>query len=226
MGQHDKIINNVSKRILAPEGLFRKGQSRIWLDDNGFFMVMVEYQPSSWSKGTYLNVGVSFLWDLFDEIEDVSRFNYGYRVLNHTQYRGNDLKFEQAVEKYAFTALEKVKEYRKFQDYSYSKICLEEQAKERDRTYLDLAMLEYFYANAEAGNKYFLTYMEKRKQFLVENNLWKDNSLKLFSEYQRIIEHCSSDEKAQTMMIENIKKNRERISARASYKKMNKDWTW
>lgn len=33
-GQHNKIINAAAKRILAPEGLFRVGSSRTWIDDN------------------------------------------------------------------------------------------------------------------------------------------------------------------------------------------------
>jgi hypothetical protein len=48
---------------LAPFGLKRKGQSRFWHDDYGWRAFFVEFQPSSWSKGTYCNVGVSWLWD-------------------------------------------------------------------------------------------------------------------------------------------------------------------
>ena len=34
-GQHNKIINVAARKILAPEGLFRVGSSRRWIDDNG-----------------------------------------------------------------------------------------------------------------------------------------------------------------------------------------------
>ena len=34
-GQHNKIINAAARKILAPEGLFRVGSSRTWIDDNG-----------------------------------------------------------------------------------------------------------------------------------------------------------------------------------------------
>jgi hypothetical protein len=40
----------------------RKGRSRVWFDDQGWWIGVVEFQPSSWSRGTYLNVGVSWLW--------------------------------------------------------------------------------------------------------------------------------------------------------------------
>ena len=63
MRQHDKIINIAAKKVLAPKGLFRKGASRIWMDDNGYFIIQVEFQPSGRSQGSYLNVGISFLWE-------------------------------------------------------------------------------------------------------------------------------------------------------------------
>jgi hypothetical protein len=60
---HGTIINRVALGALAPLGLRRKGQSRFWHDDYGWRAFFVEFQPSSWSKGTYCNVGASWLWD-------------------------------------------------------------------------------------------------------------------------------------------------------------------
>ena len=40
-GQHNKIINVAARKILAPEGLFRVGSSRRWIDDNGYFVIQV-----------------------------------------------------------------------------------------------------------------------------------------------------------------------------------------
>ncbi len=61
---HGTIINRVARDALVPLGLRRKGQSRFWHDDYRWRAFFVEFQPSSWSKGTYCNVGVSWLWDL------------------------------------------------------------------------------------------------------------------------------------------------------------------
>lgn len=52
MQQHDKIINMATKKVLAPQGLFRQGTSRTWLDDNGYFMIFVVFDSSNWSKGS------------------------------------------------------------------------------------------------------------------------------------------------------------------------------
>lgn len=43
-------------------GCVQKGRSRTWLDDRGWWIGIVEFQPSGWSKGSYLNVAACFLW--------------------------------------------------------------------------------------------------------------------------------------------------------------------
>jgi hypothetical protein len=40
----------------------QKGRSRFWYDDQEWRAFFVEFQPSGWSKGTYCNVGVMWLW--------------------------------------------------------------------------------------------------------------------------------------------------------------------
>ena len=45
-GQHNKIVNVTAKKMLAPEGLFRVRVSRNWIDDNGYFVIQIEFQPS------------------------------------------------------------------------------------------------------------------------------------------------------------------------------------
>ena len=37
-------------------GFWRKGRSRMWLADRDFWLGVVEFQPSGFRKGTYLNV--------------------------------------------------------------------------------------------------------------------------------------------------------------------------
>lgn len=113
---HSKIINDITKGILKPMGLIRKGQSRIWLDDNIWFTTVVEYQPSGWSKGTYLNIGINFNWHLSDSFS----FDYGHRESGFIDYR-NDGQFQRGVENLTNKGLAKVHEYRKFTDLEYAK---------------------------------------------------------------------------------------------------------
>jgi hypothetical protein len=59
---HNKEIAAAAKAVLAPLGCIRKGRSRTWLDDHGWWAGLVEFQPSGWSRGSYLNVAVCYLW--------------------------------------------------------------------------------------------------------------------------------------------------------------------
>lgn len=58
---HNKQIRQIAGAVLKPQGLFQKGNSRIWIDDNGWFLILVEFQPGSWAGGSYLNVGIHYL---------------------------------------------------------------------------------------------------------------------------------------------------------------------
>ena len=58
---HNKLIAQVAKQTLLPAGLKRKGKSRLYYDDNGWWCTIIEFQPSGFSKGSYLNVGVCWL---------------------------------------------------------------------------------------------------------------------------------------------------------------------
>lgn len=62
MTDHNRIIAAAAKEALRPLGLRRKGRSRAWFADEGFWLNVVEFQPSSWSRGSYLNVAVHWLW--------------------------------------------------------------------------------------------------------------------------------------------------------------------
>lgn len=63
-GQHDhtKILTEEARRTLKPLGLRQKGRSRIWLYDGGWWIGVVDFQWSAWSRGSYLNVGVVWPW--------------------------------------------------------------------------------------------------------------------------------------------------------------------
>ena len=73
---HNAVIGAQARLVLKPLGLTRKGTSRVWIDDHGWWAIQVEFQPSAWSKGSYLNVGVN--WLLYEG--SVGAFNVGSRV--------------------------------------------------------------------------------------------------------------------------------------------------
>jgi hypothetical protein len=92
-GTHDRIIANAAKEALGPLGFKRKGRSRTWFADSGWWLVVVEFQPSSWSKGSYLNVAAHWLWS---ETGSLS-FDFGGRIAEHVEYVTED-QFTLAIE--------------------------------------------------------------------------------------------------------------------------------
>ena len=60
--EHGRLIAAAAKAALAPLGCRRIGQSRCWISDERYWTIWVEFQPSAWSKGSYLNVRPNWLW--------------------------------------------------------------------------------------------------------------------------------------------------------------------
>jgi hypothetical protein len=64
--QHNRDIAEAASAALGPLCLVRKGRSRIWLDDQSWWIGIAEFWPSNRKPGTYLNVGLMFLWHPVD----------------------------------------------------------------------------------------------------------------------------------------------------------------
>ena len=104
---HNTLIARAARAALRPIGCIQKGRSRIWLDDHHWWVTVVEFQPSSWSKGTYLNVGACWLW----HIKDYLSFDEGYRVDSFTSAENLE-RFESAVDGVAARAKQEVLYFR------------------------------------------------------------------------------------------------------------------
>jgi hypothetical protein len=70
-----KVIQAAARSVLRPLGLVQQGRSRAWLDDQRWYLIIVEFQPGR-SQGSYLNVGCCWLW----EPKDYVSFDVGHRV--------------------------------------------------------------------------------------------------------------------------------------------------
>ena len=117
---YNKIIKKGANGVFKPHGLFQKGSSRVWIDDNGWYLTVVEFQPSAWDKGTYLNVSVHFLWDEKDYL------SYDYytgrvpRMEAFVRFDGDEARFLSDVQHLAEAALERVMQYRQLRDLHYA----------------------------------------------------------------------------------------------------------
>jgi len=72
-----RALRDAGRRVLGELGMcHRRSSPRLWWLDRGWWLVNVEFQPSSWQVGSYLNVGLQHLWD----VRDHHVFEYGDRV--------------------------------------------------------------------------------------------------------------------------------------------------
>ena len=115
---HNQTIKKLCKDILLPLGVFQKGTSRIYIDDNGYFFTVIEFQPSEFAKGIYLNIALHFLWNEREYI--AFDFPFDSRVKNFVEYQ-NDGQFTREVTKYVQEAAKQVLFYRKLQDIATAK---------------------------------------------------------------------------------------------------------
>jgi hypothetical protein len=112
---HTKLLNAAAREVLRPLGIKQMGRSRTWLDDRGWWVGVVDFQPSSWSRGSYLNVGVNWLWQAGEDAADLA-LHFGGRV--DAPHGGgfigyeSDQQFGPLARKLAMAAAERAQHYR------------------------------------------------------------------------------------------------------------------
>ncbi|MDO5106531.1 hypothetical protein [Capnocytophaga sp.] len=100
---HNKIIKQIAKPIFKPHNIKQKGQSRIWIFDGGWYLILIEFQPFSGRQGTTLNVGVHFNW----YEQDYFSFDIGsHQDVDFVEFN-NVAQFSVEVEKLCQLALQK-----------------------------------------------------------------------------------------------------------------------
>ena len=231
--QHNKIINAAAKKILAPEGLFRVGSSRRWIDDNGYFVIQVEFQPSAYDRGSYLNVGIGFLWEASKGLNETLAFNIGYRVdkAGYASYRGNDAAYEKKMEDFAEAAMEKVREYRLFRNMDYAKEQMKSQLNSipENRVFwevYELAMLCFLKRDFEEGKEYFNRFLKILKDSFYVGDLYIEWHEELYNHcIERLCPELESEETAYKMVCNMIERRRNFFSSKPSYKKLKKEIT-
>jgi len=105
--EHSKIISRVAKETLAPLGLFQKGSSRTWIDDRGWWIVVIEFQPSGFGKGSHLNVGAMWLWHEQDHFTFDFGNDVGCRIASFVGYV-DEKQFTREANRLAYLAKDEV----------------------------------------------------------------------------------------------------------------------
>lgn len=224
MQPHEKIIADTGRKILVPEGLFRKGSSRIWLEDHGFYLIQVEFQPSAYAKGAYLNVGVSFLFQYTDGLNETLPYHIGGRIAEFIEYR-DDESFCKEMEQYAEKAMEKVRQCRELESFEAAGEVLQKQIQNKGTDLFcwemyELAMLDFLSGDWEEGNRMLAVTMDA----LDRNYVWGRHTTPWLAEVDDICKNCLTQcetrESAQKMVEDMINKRRAYFMSKASFKKM------
>ncbi len=157
-GPHDRIIKTLCREILLPIGVFQKGASRVYLDDNGWYFTMIEFQPSGFSQGTYLNIGLDFLF----RREDYFAFCYADgtgRIGNFVPYE-NDDQFEREVRPYVERAREHALKYRAFRNLETAKQAILRLPNDGAWRPFYQAMICLMTHDEEQGRQYYTDFLE------------------------------------------------------------------
>ena len=103
VNEHGRLIAAAAKAALTPLGCRRSGQSRAWISDERYWVLTVYFEPSGWQKGSYLQIGVTWLW--FPSPARV--LNVNYRVPPFVAFE-NVGQFQPLVEAMAANAAQEV----------------------------------------------------------------------------------------------------------------------
>lgn len=157
MSDHNRIITQTAREHLTPAGFFQAGSSRVWLEDNGWFMVMAEFQPSGFSKYSSLNMGLHFLWahGPEEESENISSFHYLLFRPSisqcHAPYTGDDALWSAHIAQFCRVILAETELLHHFRDFPYARSKLAEQASANNWHAYDHAMLCFLSGHHEEG---------------------------------------------------------------------------
>ncbi|MFC7327930.1 hypothetical protein [Marinactinospora rubrisoli] len=81
-----RLVAAAARTHLRPLGLRQRGRSRLWVDDHGWWLGLVEFPSPGWSQGSGLRVGAMWLWQDLGHIA----FNIGERLSVTEDYRGDE----------------------------------------------------------------------------------------------------------------------------------------
>ncbi|MEC4593759.1 hypothetical protein VPG91_22350 [Nitrospirillum amazonense] len=105
-------LQRAARATLAPLGCTQVGRSRTWIADQGFWTIIIEFQPSSFAAlpnsiqkdiPIHLNVGANWLW----YPKAFPSFDYSHRVLS-TSYGLDEPSMIETANHFAVRAAEQV----------------------------------------------------------------------------------------------------------------------
>jgi len=232
MREHEKIIKSFAKTKLVPKGFFQKGASRVWIKDNSYYLIVIEFQPSGWQVGTFVNACVSFLWEKTKDLDTSLCFDISKRIIGSegqfVKYNQEDCEssshFSEVLSQYIDIALKYVDEWEQFTNVDKTKNYLIEAHKGlRDPFWelYDIAMISFLKGDYAEGNEFFNASLEIAKNSCNRNGVhieWMEEFYKYcISELQP---HLDNPENAKRMVINMIDRRRKLLCSKSAFSKM------
>ncbi|MFB6710164.1 hypothetical protein ACFCW6_36360 [Streptomyces sp. NPDC056333] len=102
-----RLVTTTARKRLRPLGLRQKGRSRLWIDDQGWWIGLVDFFSPQWRQGSGLTVGVMWLWH---DVGHVA-FDVHESVKGSQEYR-TEQQFAAVMEELVQDAERRVGEFR------------------------------------------------------------------------------------------------------------------
>lgn len=205
----NKIIKKICKEVF-PSEVFQKGNSRVYLDDNGYYFTMVEFQPYSLKKGAFLNAGLSFFFYKNNRLSFSYSYNSELRIGKKFIEYINDKQFEKDIRGYVLLANDYILRYRDFSDIDYAKEYIVNELDNNNWNPYIKSMFYFLTDDAENGKKYYQMFLNNPffKRIIEEYNyptcvekLSKEYVLQMIKE-NRLLFHSKSSMKRMPILVE------------------------
>ena len=112
---YKKTINKFALENLKPLGFVQLGDSRTWFVDRGDYLVVLNFESSGTKKGTYIDIGLNFLWNPKNYISYDFFFNGNTRITPFIEYQSED-QFKEELDKVLKITLITVDQYLNIKD--------------------------------------------------------------------------------------------------------------
>ncbi len=213
---HNKLIIQAARSVLKPMGLFQKGQSRMWIDDNGWFLILVEFQPSGFAKGSYLNVGIYYLW----RQKDYLSFDFGYREEDLVTFTGDQETFSSDMIRLVKKAESCVKKYREFINLEIAHGKILDCNNKRSRS---IELYNKLFVCGLAKNTLARVYFDQL--FAETQNSYNQWEIEIHDELNEyIIQIIDQPDELYLYIKEKIRKNREYWCGKSSMRLLHTSW--
>lgn len=210
---HNKLLKKIAKEKLIPHGIIQEGKSRTFLYDNGWWTIVIEFQSSSWSKGSYLNIGVDF--NFFPR--DHFAFTYGHREKGFEEAKDEN-HFTQMINDYCDFTILKVDELKvKFKDVWAATNTFKKQVDNDPWDNFELGVLYSLTGNISNAKKYLQKVKKEKcehdfefaRQKLVSEILtWLDNDETFLINIKQLINQTRQLKKLPIVELDNLRERK------------------